>query len=65
LFSIGTITFSQETVSLLNVGILKIRSTKKFDSKQRTFDQTTAKVVPSTVKLKDFSVNKPPKFQES
>jgi hypothetical protein len=56
LFSIGTITFSQETVSLLSVGVSKIRSTKEFDLKQRTFDQTTAKVVPSMVKLEDFSV---------
>ncbi len=33
LLSIGTITFSEETLSLLNIGVLEIESTKEFDSK--------------------------------
>jgi hypothetical protein len=36
LFSIGTITLSEEMVSLLSVGVSKIRSTEEFHSKQRT-----------------------------
>jgi hypothetical protein len=34
----------------------KIKSTKEFDPKQRTSDQIVVKVVPSTVKSKDFCV---------
>jgi hypothetical protein len=34
LFSIGIIILSKETISLLNVGVSKIRSTKKSDPKQ-------------------------------
>jgi len=33
LLSIGTITFSEETLSLLNIGVLEIENTKEFDSK--------------------------------
>jgi hypothetical protein len=43
-------------VSLLSARILKIRSTKKYDSKQRTSNQTTTEVVLSIVKSKDFCV---------
>jgi len=41
LFSIGTITLLQETISLLSVGVSKIKSTQDFDSKQRTLNQIT------------------------
>ncbi len=33
LLLIGTITFSEETLSLLNIGVLEIKSIKEFDSK--------------------------------
>jgi hypothetical protein len=56
LFSIGTIIFSKKMVSLLTVGVSKIRSTKEFDSKQRTLDQTIVEMEPSTMKSKDFCV---------
>ncbi len=36
LFSIGTIIFLKERISLLSVGMLKIRSTKESDPKQGT-----------------------------
>jgi hypothetical protein len=39
LFSIGTITLLEETISLLSVGVSKIKSTQDFDSKQRTLNQ--------------------------
>jgi hypothetical protein len=41
---------------LLSVGVLKIKSTKKSNTKQTTLDQTFAEVVPSTMKSKDFCV---------
>jgi hypothetical protein len=44
-------------VSLLSARILKIRSTKKYDSKQRTSNQTTTEVVPSIVNQKIFVLN--------
>jgi hypothetical protein len=50
LFIIGTIIFSKEMISLLSVGVSKIRSIEEFDPKQRTSNQTTAKVVPSILK---------------
>ncbi len=50
LFSIGTITFLEEIVSLLNVRVSEIRSIEEYDSKQRTLNQTTTEVVPSIVK---------------
>jgi hypothetical protein len=56
LFSIGTITLLEEIFSLLNVGVSEIRSTEEFDLEQRTLDQTITKVVPSTMKSKDFYV---------
>jgi hypothetical protein len=36
LFSIGTIIISNEMVSLLNVGVSKLRRIEEYDSKQRT-----------------------------
>ncbi len=56
MFSIGTITLSEETISWLNVGVSEIRSTKESDPEQKTLDQTTTKMVLSIVKLKDFCV---------
>jgi hypothetical protein len=50
LFSIGTITLLEEIVSLLSVKVSEIRSIEEYDSKQRTLNQTTTKVVPSIVK---------------
>jgi hypothetical protein len=50
LFSIGIITLSEKTISLLSVGVLKIKSIKEYDPKQRTLDQIATKVVPSTMK---------------
>jgi hypothetical protein len=52
--SIGTITFLEETVLLLNVGVSKIKSIEEFDPEQGTLDQIVVKGVPSIVKLKDF-----------
>jgi hypothetical protein len=56
LFSIGTITFLIETVSLLSVGVSKIKITKDSNPKQGTLNQTVGEVVPSIVKSKDFCV---------
>jgi hypothetical protein len=56
LFPIDTITFLEETISLLSVEVPKIKSTKESYSKQKTLDQTSTKVVPSTMKSKDFCV---------
>jgi hypothetical protein len=56
LFSIGTITLSEETISWLNVGVSEIRSTKESDPKQKTLDQTITKMVLSIVKLENFCV---------
>jgi hypothetical protein len=39
LFLIGTVTLLEETISLLSVGVSKIKSTEDFDSKQRTLNQ--------------------------
>jgi hypothetical protein len=56
LFSIGTITLSEETISWLNVGVSKIISTKESDPEQKTLGQTTTEMVLSIVKLEDFCV---------
>jgi len=56
LFSIGTITLLEKIVSLLSVGVSKIRSIEESISKQRTSNQIATKVVPSTMKLEDFYV---------
>jgi hypothetical protein len=37
-FLIGTITFLEETISLLSVGVSKIKSIKEFNPKQGTSD---------------------------
>jgi hypothetical protein len=54
LFSIGIITLSKEIISLLSVGVLVIRSTEEYNSKQKTSYQTTTKAVPSIIKSEDF-----------
>jgi hypothetical protein len=46
----------KETISLLNVGVSKIRSIIKSNLKPGTSNQTTTKVVPLIVKLEDFCV---------
>jgi hypothetical protein len=56
IFSINTITLLEKMVSLLSVGVLKIRSTEEFGPNQGTSDQTTVKMTPSIVKLEDFCV---------
>jgi hypothetical protein len=38
LFSIATITFSEKTISLLNVRVSEIKSNEEFNPKQRTLD---------------------------
>jgi hypothetical protein len=56
LFSIATITLLEKIVSLLNVGVLEIKSIEEFDPNQKTLNQTTIEVVPSTVKSENFCV---------
>ncbi len=56
LFSIGTITISDEMISLLSVRMSKIKSIEESDLGQRTSDQRITKVVPSRIKSKDFYV---------
>jgi hypothetical protein len=56
LFSIGIIILLEEIISLLNVGMLKIKSIKESNPKQGTSYQTTTKVVPLTMKSEDFCV---------
>jgi hypothetical protein len=56
LFSVNTSTLSEETVSLLNVRVSKIKSIYESNFKQRTSDQIAVEVVPSTVKSEDFYV---------
>jgi hypothetical protein len=56
LFSIGTIFFLKERISLLHVGVLKIKSTKESDPNQMTLDQTIIEMVPPIMKSKDFCV---------
>jgi len=56
LFSIGIIILSEEIISLLNVGMLEIRSIEESNPKQGTSYQTTTKVVPSTMKSENFCV---------
>jgi len=52
LFLINTIILLKETISLLNVGVSKIRSIEKSNLEQGTSNQTTTKVLPSTMKSK-------------
>ncbi len=56
MFSIGTITLLEETVSLLSVRVLKIKSTEEFDLEQRISYQIVAEVTSSIMKLEDFCV---------
>jgi len=48
LFSIGTITISDETISLLSIGVLEVKINGEFDIEQGTSYQKAMKVVPST-----------------
>ncbi len=50
LFSIGTITISNEIISLLSIGVLEIRINTKFKLEQKTSNQRATQVVPSTIK---------------
>jgi hypothetical protein len=50
LFTIGTIIISEETISLQNIGVLEIKINQESKSHQRTLDQRTIEVVPSTTK---------------
>jgi hypothetical protein len=52
LFSIGTITFSKETVSLLSVRVLEIKNNEESDPEQWTSNQTAIKVVPFNCEIK-------------
>ncbi len=56
LFLIDTITLLEEMISLLIVGILKIKSIEESNKKQGTLDQIAVKVVPSTMKSENFYV---------
>jgi len=56
LFSIGTIIISDETISLVCIGVLEIRISTQYELEQGTLDQRALKVVPSTIKPKDFYV---------
>ncbi len=54
--SIGIITISYETVSLLNIGTLEIKISEKSKLEQGTSNLKITKVVPLTTKPKDFYV---------
>jgi hypothetical protein len=56
LLSIGTIILLEEIISLLSVGVSKIKNIEEFDPKQGTSYQTSIEVVLSTMKSKDFFV---------
>ncbi len=56
LFSIGTITISNETISLLSKRVSKIKINKEFNTKQGTSNQGTVEVAPSTTKTTKFNV---------
>ncbi len=56
LFSIGTIIISNEKNSLLSVEMPEIRISEESKPERRTSNQIVTKVVPSTIKLKDFYV---------
>ncbi len=49
-------TISNETISLLNIEVSKIRISEKSELEQGTSYQRTTKVVPSITKLEDFHV---------
>jgi hypothetical protein len=50
LFSIGTITILDETISLLSVGVLKIRINAESKLEQGILDQRAIELVASTTK---------------
>ncbi len=54
LFSISTIIISDETISLLNVRVSKIRMSEDSNLEQGTSGQIATKVVPSITKPKNF-----------
>lgn len=56
LFSIGTIIISDETISLLSIGVLEIRISTESELEQGTSYQRTLKLMPSTIKPEDFYV---------
>jgi hypothetical protein len=56
LLSIGIITLSKEMISLLNVGVLKIRNIGEFNLERRTSDQIVMELEPLIVKSKDVCV---------
>jgi hypothetical protein len=56
LFSIGTIIISKETISLLSVGVSKIKINEEFEPPQGTSNQGVTKVVPSITKTTKFNV---------
>jgi hypothetical protein len=56
LFSISTITISNEIISLLNIGMSEIRINAKSDLEQETVDQGVTEVVPLTTKTTYLNV---------
>jgi hypothetical protein len=56
LFSIGIINISDEIISLLSIGMSKIKIGEETELEQATSDKKTTKVVPSTTKPKDFYI---------
>ncbi len=56
LLLIGTITISEEIVSLLSIGVSKIKINEEFEPQQGTLDQRLVDVVPSTTKTTKFNV---------
>jgi hypothetical protein len=56
LLSIGTITFLEQTISLLHFGVLEVRSTEESNPKQGTLDIIAIEVVLSTMKSEYFCV---------
>ncbi len=56
LFPIGTITISKETISLLSIGVSKIKINEESEPQQGTSNQGVAKVAPSTTKIIKFNV---------
>jgi predicted NUDIX family phosphoesterase len=56
LFPLGIINISNETISLLSIGVLEIKINIESKLEQRTLDKRTTEVVFSTIKLEDFYV---------
>jgi hypothetical protein len=57
LFSIGTITILDETISLLNVGVSNIKINEKFKLGQGISDERITKVMASTTKTTNLMSN--------